>query len=102
MTSSKLEELISKYANGNATDEEVRYLMNWYRNQSVEEVNWQAEDLQEEQQVYQRILRRLVNNMSPQKARISRLRWMKAAAILVIFLGLASIITLLNPFSKNY
>jgi transmembrane sensor len=110
MTEEYLSQLISKYANGKASAEEIRQLMDWYRAAGVGDVSWPIADAKEKDQIHDRMLARLKEGTLEEKARVVRFSWIKAAAILVIIAGLSivyfsrnsstSYITITNPLGK--
>lgn len=111
MTEKYLEDLIRKFAAGTATEEEVNTLNDWYRSGPTGEVQWPSGDASEKDNVSRRILNRLKTGISKKPAKLIRFPWMKVAATLFIFLGVASIliylirptesfITVVNPPGK--
>ena len=58
MTEEYIEELIRKYSNGEAREDEVRKLMEWYRD-SPKEMQWLSSDPEEKQKVHDRIIDRI-------------------------------------------
>ncbi len=93
MTEQYIEELISKYANGSATREEVETLMNWYRSSDIGDVQWMTQIPGEKHELHERMLLRLRNHVSPRK-KIYRLALVRIAAMLVIISGIGIIIFL--------
>ena len=83
MTEQKLEELIEKYADETATEEERRQLMAWYGVTSINEVQWPGE----KEEVYQRMLQRLKIDKKPGKSKILIFPFQKIAAALVLIIG---------------
>lgn len=103
MTEQYLEELIQKYADGVASQEEIQKLMNWYHSSSIGDVQWYARDPKEEHNVYNRMLQRLKSEIAPGKARVFNMSWVRIAAILVFIIGAAIVvIQFSSPFSKSY
>ena len=52
MTEEYVEELIQKYADGTASEEEILQLRKWYNAAEINEVRWPAAKPGEEQEVY--------------------------------------------------
>jgi ferric-dicitrate binding protein FerR (iron transport regulator) len=102
MSEAKLQELISKYANDNATDKEVEELMHWYRSQGIDEVEWPVETAAEPATLRRRMLERLLQDTARRKVKAVNFSWARAAAALLIFAGLASLIYYLYPSSTSY
>ena len=50
MTVDNIEQLIQKYSDGTAREEEIRQLMNWYRD-SLGEIHWSSSDPAEKKKV---------------------------------------------------
>ena len=67
MTREYLRQLIEKYANGVASEEENRELMDWYHQTPVNDVAWPAANNDEQQKIYQRILARIQPSLDIQK-----------------------------------
>ena len=63
MTEQYVEELIQKYTEGTASEDEVQKLMDWYRSAHIGEVQWPASDPEEKDKVYNRMLQRLNKEM---------------------------------------
>lgn len=55
MENSKVDKLIDKYLNGNATAEERERVLQWYRTQNDQEVRWPSESEEEENRIHTRI-----------------------------------------------
>jgi ferric-dicitrate binding protein FerR (iron transport regulator) len=91
MTEQYIQELIRKYAEGVASDEEIKRLMEWYRLSNVEEVQWPSSNALEKDSVYLRMHERLRKEVTPLKARIVKLSWLKVAVVLLVILGAATI-----------
>ncbi|MCU7550680.1 FecR domain-containing protein [Chitinophagaceae bacterium LB-8] len=103
MTEQYIEELIQKYADGTATEEEILKLMKWYHAAPIGDVLWHTTDPGEQQHVYNRMLRRLKKAISPGRAKVLNLSWAKVAAILVVFIGAAMmVLRFTNSFSSSY
>jgi transmembrane sensor len=103
MTEQYVEELIRKYAEGTASEEEVQKLMNWYDNTPIRDVQWNAAHPDEKKDVYNRMLGRLKREIAPERARIYNLSWARIAAIFVLIIGIAFIIIQFSsPSSKSY
>jgi transmembrane sensor len=101
MTEEQLSKLIQKYAEGVASEEEVRQLMNWYQASYVEEVHWLSANPQEKQDTHDRILQRLYRQIAP--APIFRLSWINKAAIFILVTGAAFLLLYyFNSFSGSY
>jgi transmembrane sensor len=108
MTEQRLEELIEKYAEETATEEEIQQLMNWYLFEPVKDVQWPSEKMD----VYNRMSRRLHSDIAPKKAKVLIFPWQKIAAALVLIIGTAlllfqftrpsnpSYVTVINPSGK--
>lgn len=103
MTEEYVEELISKFARGSATKKEIETLMEWYQSASIDEVEWAATDPREKNHLYDRMLDRLKMDILPKKNRIMHLPWVRVAAIAILFVGVATVITyFLNRFPGSY
>lgn len=102
MTDEYLKELIIKYAQGNASQEEIAALTNWYRSSNIGEVSWQSSSNDEKQLVYNRVLSRLRKDIHPSKMAVRRIQWLRAAAVLLLVVGAATLIYLLNPPSPTF
>ena len=88
MTEEQLESLIQKYADGMASEEDVRQLMHWYRTSSINDVYWQSEQADEKRLLKDRMLKRL--QASVRARRVDSFSWRRIAAILfVIITGVA-------------
>jgi len=59
MDQTRLDELIEKYASGTITLEELQELLDWYRSEEIEAVEWPAGSPDERDQLQQRMLQRL-------------------------------------------
>src|SRR4051812_7116247 len=102
MTEQYVEELVQKYADGTATPEEVQQLMNWYRAAPVGDVAWPTVDAQESDKVFQRMLRRLQGILPSKRGRLYWLTPFRAAAVLLIVLGAATLLYFWPPESVAY
>jgi transmembrane sensor len=103
MTGKYVEELIQKYTEGTASEEEIQKLMNWYDAAPIGDVQWHASDPDEKKNVYNRMLGRLKREITPGRARIYNLSWTRIAAILVLIMGAAIIaFQFSSPFSGSY
>ncbi len=103
MTEEYVEELIQKYADGIATEKEARQLMHWYSAASITDVQWPSAQPGESQEVYHRMLQRLGQDISSNKAPVVHFRWLKVAAILLVIVGLGFVLLqFVKPFSNNY
>jgi transmembrane sensor len=89
MNEQHIEILVQKYADGIATSEEEKQLMDWYRLASVENVSWPAANTKEKDQVYQRMLQRLQNSLPVKRGQLYWLTPFRAAAVLLVVLGAA-------------
>ena len=87
MTREYLRQLIEKYANGVASEEENRELMDWYHQTPVNDVVWPAANNDEQQKIYQRILARIQPSLDIQKKPVINLKWLRIAAIFIIVLS---------------
>jgi transmembrane sensor len=101
MTEQQIEELIQKYANGTADKEETRKLMDWYQH-AFRETEWLSPDPQEKEKVHDRMLRRLQAETGSGKGRVISFPWLKAAAIVILFLSVAAWLVFFQPFSPSY
>jgi transmembrane sensor len=103
MNKDDLRDIITRYARGESSAEEERLLMQWYNNQPVEEVPWPGQDREERSGVYDRMHQRLMRSISPaRRGRVITMPFMRAAAMLLIFAGIISIILLMNPMAAEY
>ena len=102
MTEQYIEDLIRKYAEGTASDDEVQKLMEWYRLSLPEDVSWPTSYAAEKEDLFRRMLGRLKNQISPKPERVVAIRWMRAAAILIIGFGLLAAYILFKPTSDRY
>jgi ferric-dicitrate binding protein FerR (iron transport regulator) len=103
MTEQYIEELIRKYADGTASKEEVKILMDWYRFSDIGEVHWASPDQSEAQRVSSRMLARLQNEILPARSRVISFSWAKVAAVLLAFLGVTAVfIYFLTPVKEVY
>lgn len=87
MDQTRLDQLIEKYANGTATPEELEELFEWYRSADIATVEWPAEQPDEKEQLYNRMLLRLKQQIHPTggRSRLYHLRgWRVAASLIVI------------------
>jgi len=97
MTEAALDELIRKYAEGTATPEEAERLMAWYRSGPTGEVPWPATAADEKEAVYSRMLQRLQRDTLHHKGRLLRLPLLRAAAVLLLLVGAATLLLVLKP-----
>lgn len=85
--------LIEKYLDGSITPAEEATLMAWYQEQNQAEVQWLSEHEAEEEQVRQRMLTKLHQQINIPEAAPARSRrlwyYLSAAASVLIILGLA-------------
>ena len=91
MTEQHLEVLVQKYADGTASPEEVKQLMDWYHFATVEEVAWPTDDTNEKGNLYWRILHRIQDTLSVKKGRLFWLTPLRAAAVLLIIIGVTAL-----------
>ncbi len=103
MNEQQIEILVQKYAEGTATTEEEKLLMDWYRIESVEDVSWPAANSNEKNEVYRRMLQRLQNSLPVKKGQLYWLTPLRAAAVLLVVLGAAVLFYLwpAAPFSYS-
>ena len=101
MTEQNIEELIQKYSEGTAREDEVKKLMDWYRD-SPGEVNWISSDTGEKQTVYDRMLNRMQKEIHAERKSIVLFSWLKVAAVLILFLGIAALLVYYKPFTPSY
>ena len=101
MTEQKVEELIQKYGDGTASDDELQELMQWYRN-SLGEVQWVISGPSEKQEVYNRMLSRMQKEIRAAKSPVVSFPWSKVAAVFVLLLGIAALLVYYKPFSPAY
>ena len=91
MNEQHIESLVQKYAEGTATTEEVQQLMDWYHVASVEEVAWPVAHAKEKDDVYQRMLDRLQATIPGKRDNLYWLTPLRAAAVLLVILGAATL-----------
>jgi transmembrane sensor len=96
MTEKQVETLIEKYASGVATAEEVNQLMAWYHSFSENEVQYSGD----KKYVYNRIKKRLQNQLNPKETKVVVFPLQKVAAALIILIG-ASFLLLRNSISST-
>ena len=101
MTVENIEQLIQKYSDGTAGEEDIQQLMNWYRD-SLGEIHWSSSDPAEKKKVYDRMLHRMQKEIRAEPALIVSFTWLKVAAILILFLGIATLLVYYKPFSTSY
>ena len=92
MTEEYVEELIQKYADGTASEEEILQLMKWYRVAEINEVKWPATKPGEKQEVYNRMFHRLRQDTLLKRTKIFNISWLKVAAVLLVIVGLGFVI----------
>lgn len=97
MTEDHLAHLIRKYAEGKASEEELQELSEWYRAVPPDEVQWPGE----RREVYERMLKRLQKEKLPDKNRLVRFSWMRAAAVFLIIIGAGYLVQRLTSSSGN-
>src|SRR5687768_16793085 len=101
MTEEYVEELIQKYAEGTASKEEILKLMKWYNAAEINEVKWPATKPGEEQEVYNRMLSRLQQEVALKRTKVLSFSWLKIAALLLVIIGLGFVILqFAKPFSN--
>lgn len=111
MTEQYIEELITKYANGLASDEEIQQLQDWYRSFRVSDVPWPSSQTAEKEVVSRRMLDRLKTEISFQKKPVVHFSRLKIAAAVFLLAGFATIflylyqapieyVTVTNPSGK--
>jgi ferric-dicitrate binding protein FerR (iron transport regulator) len=101
MTEQKIEELIQKYSSGTAREDEIKKLMDWYRD-STGEVGWPSSDPMEKKKVHDRMLSRMQNEIRGRQTPVISFSWSKVAAILVLILGVTAVLVYYKPFSPAY
>ncbi len=101
MTEQKIEELIQKYSRGTAREDEIKKLMDWYRD-SAGEVHWPSSDSMEKKKVYDRMLSRMQNEIRAKQTPVISFSWSKVAAALVLILGISAVLVYYKPFSPTY
>ncbi|GAA6765753.1 DUF4974 domain-containing protein [Flavobacterium sp. CGRL1] len=87
MSPENIEDLIHKYLNGTATDQEKEILNSWYQKQQTNSLEWNAESFDEEEEVRQEMLAQINLAISPVKVRGIRPVYKYAAAASVILLA---------------
>ena len=97
MTEKEVETLIEKYANGVATAEEVNQLMDWYHSFSENEVQYSGD----KKDVYNRIKKRLQNQLNPKETKVVIFPWQKVAAALIILVGAGFLLLRNSDASAN-
>jgi len=103
MTEEYVEELIQKYADGTASEEEILLLMKWYTAAEIDEVKWPATKPGEEQEVYNRMFHRLLQDALLKRTKIFNISWLKVAAVLLVMVGFGFVILqVTKPFSNSY
>jgi transmembrane sensor len=102
MTEQQLEALVQKYADGIASPDEVKQLMDWYHDATLEAVTWPATVEGEKDHVYWRILHRIQDHMSVKGGRLFWLTPLRAAAVLLIIVGATTLFYLWPPTPVTY
>jgi transmembrane sensor len=87
MTEKQVEELIQRYAEGIASDEEKRQLDDWYRFSSMSEVEWLSANPKEEEQVYHRMLQRMKKEIAARRTNVFQFPMLKVAALFLLVIG---------------
>jgi len=113
MDETRLDQLIEKYADGTATPEELEELFNWYRSADIQTVEWPADHADEKEQLQDRMLQRLQQQMQQSKGRprLYHMRgWRVAASLILIAAAVwitrqytskaAPLLTVTNPAGK--
>ncbi|MBP1618133.1 MAG: fec operon regulator FecR [Bacteroidetes bacterium] len=94
MFSKKIEELVKKYLDGTATPEEREQLDTWYRNRLLKTKEWEADSLDEVQQIKHEMFGVISKRISDGRSRrlIPYLyRYVAAAALLFVILSVTFI-----------
>lgn len=89
--------LIQKYINGTASPEEREQLLNWYRSQQPETVEWPSARETEEKQVYDRMLSNIDRHIDasyPQPVPFSKWYYIAAAAAIFMVGSFATVLYL--------
>ncbi|RQO69714.1 hypothetical protein DBR43_16755 [Pedobacter sp. KBW06] len=89
--------LIQKYINGTASPEEREQLLNWYRSQQPETVEWPSARETEEKQVYDRMLSNIDRHIDasyPQPVPLSKWYYIAAAAAIFMVGSFATVLYL--------
>lgn len=89
--------LIQKYIDGTASPEEREQLLNWYRSQQPETVEWPAATEIEERQVYNRMLSNIDQHIDasyPQPVPLSKWYYIAAAAAIFMIGSFATVLYL--------
>lgn len=103
MTEEYVEELIQKYGDGTASEEEILQLMNWYHAAEINEVKWPDTKPGEKLRVYNRMFQRLQKDVCLKRAKVLNFSWLKVAAILLVVVGLGFVaLRFAKPFSNSY
>src|SRR4030095_9615932 len=101
MTEKNIEKLIQKYGDGTAREDEIKKLIDWYSD-FPGEVNWVSPDTGEKQKVYDRMLNRMQKEIHAERKSVVLFSWLKVAAVLMLFLGIAALLVFYKPFSPSY
>lgn len=103
MTEEQLESLIQKYAEGTASEEDIRQLMQWYRSSPINEVRWPSGNANEKQLLQHRMLERLQSAISSQRPRVIGLPWLRiAAALFILVTAIALTYYFIRPENKSF
>jgi transmembrane sensor len=97
MTEKQIETLIDKYANEVASEEEVAQLIDWYHSFSENEVHYPGD----KKDVYNRIKKRLQNQLKSEETKVVIFPWQKVAAALIILIGAGFLLLRNNDSSSN-
>jgi ferric-dicitrate binding protein FerR (iron transport regulator) len=103
MTGLHLEELIGKYAEGTATEAEVRELTLWYRKQRIEGVRWPSVNPAEKDAIFQRLLTRSQKELHPAPVRRMHFYRWKVAAVMLLLAGITFLLLYnIRPSGDDY
>ena len=85
MDEDQLHQLISEYLNGTATAQEREQVLAWYREHNEQTVEWPAEQVDERQEIKNRVFAHLQQHIQQEQEGSYHLgRWLAAASILLI------------------
>jgi ferric-dicitrate binding protein FerR (iron transport regulator) len=102
MTEQHLEELVQKYADGTASQQELQQLMDWYHGAVIGDVHWPADSAGEKPEVYNRMLSRLHKEMASEKPKLVHLPWLKIAAAIIIIIGIGLLLFTLKQPANSF
>ncbi|RFS24729.1 DUF4974 domain-containing protein [Chitinophaga silvatica] len=97
MNQEELSYLISQYLQGKATPEEEEQLLNWYRNNEPETVEWVSDDVNELQQVKERVAAGLTKHITTSKKKRFSIGRIAAAASILILISAGVYLLSLKP-----